>query len=103
MVDSRDMDLPIVCTLSTADLEERKDTILASVRATVIGRTSIPGGYRYEFKNDPRAMSDIHRMVELEQQCCRFLHFDLSEDEKALRLNVTGPPEALAVIGDLFG
>ena len=42
-------------------------------------------------------------MVELEQQCCRFLHFKVTENEKTIRLEVTGQPEVLAVIEDLFG
>ena len=40
----QDMNLPIACTLSTAELQERKATILASVRNAVLGRSRIPGG-----------------------------------------------------------
>lgn len=97
------MDLPIVCTLSAAELQERKATILASVRNAVLDRTPLPAGYRYEFANHATVSRDIRRMVELEQQCCRFLNFKVSENEKTIRLEVTGQPEALAVIEDLFG
>ena len=42
-------------------------------------------------------------MADLERQCCRFLSFDVIEGEKTVWLDVTGKPEALAVIEDLFG
>jgi|SRR2546425_10405162 len=97
------MDLPIVCTLSTAELQERKATILASVRNAELGRSRIPGGYRYEFANHSTTLRDVCRIVALERQCCRFLNFDLTENEKTIRLDVSGQPEALAIVEDLFG
>src|SRR5262245_59601637 len=97
------MDAPILCTLSPADLQQRKTAILASLRARVIGRQPIAGGYRYEFVNEPTTFQEVSRIAELERQCCRFLSFDVVESETRVRLDVTGPPKALAVIEDLFG
>jgi hypothetical protein len=98
-----DMDLHIACTLSTAELQERKATIFASLRNAVLGKSRITGGYRYEFANHSTTLRDVCRMVELERQCCRFLNFDLTESEKPIRLDVSGQPEALAIVEDLFG
>jgi hypothetical protein len=39
----------------------------------------------------------------LERQCCRFLNFAVRESKKIVQLDVTGQPEALAIIEDLFG
>jgi len=97
------MDLPIVCTLSAAELQERKATILNSVRNAVVCRTPIPRGYRYEFSYQGTTSQDVRRLVELEQQCCRFLSFNVMENENTIRLDVTGQPVALAFIEDLFG
>ena len=97
------MDLPIVCTLSPSELQERKVTILASLRAALVSRTRIAGGFRYEFANHSTSFQDVSRMADLERQCCRFLSFDVIEGEKTVWLDVTGKPEALAVIEDLFG
>jgi hypothetical protein len=60
-------------------------------------------GYRYEFANDSATLRDVCRMVELERQYCRFLNFDLTENAKAIRLDVSGQPEARAIVEDLFG
>ncbi len=97
------MDLPIACTLSSAELQERKATILASVRTAVLGKSRIPEGYRYEFANDSTTLRNVCRMVELERQCCKFLNFDLTENAKTIRLDVSGEPETLAIVEDLFG
>ncbi len=97
------MDLPIICTLSEAELRERKDTILASIHDAVISKAVISGGYRYEFAKQAITLQNVQRMVQLEQQCCRFLSFEVTEGEQTFWLNVTGPPGALDVIGDFFG
>lgn len=60
-------------------------------------------GYRYEFANDSATLRDVCRMVELERQYCGFLNFDLTENAKAIRLDVSGQPEARAIVEDLFG
>jgi hypothetical protein len=95
------MDLPIVCTLSAAELQERKMTILALLRDAMLSRTRIADGYRYEFAN--KALRDVSRVAELESQCCQFLNFNVIEGEKSVWLDVTGKPEALKIVEDLFG
>jgi hypothetical protein len=96
------MELPVVCTLSAAELQERKATILDSIRNAAAGRTAIRQGYRYEFSNQGTVSQDVRRLVELEQQCCKFLGFNVTENENTIRLDVTGQPAALAIIEDLF-
>ena len=93
------MDLSIFCTLSTTEFQERKTTILPSLRSALLRRTRIPEGYRYQFASHPTTLQDVARLVELE----RFLNFAVTEGEKIVQLDVTGQPAALAIIEDLFG
>lgn len=97
------VDAPILCTLSSKELHQRKATILSSLRSRVISRTPIAGGYRYEFAAEPSALRDVSRVAELERECCRFLTFDVGESDTSVWLDVTGRPEALAAIQELFG
>jgi hypothetical protein len=97
------MDLPIICTLTPKELQERKDTVLRFLRGNVVSQTSINGGYRYEFTNRGENLQNVRHMVELERQCCGFLRFEVTNSGTAIWLDITGPPEALAVIEDLFG
>ena len=44
----------------------------------------------------------LREAVAREAECCPFLAFDLQRDGTALRLTVTGPPDARPVIAALF-
>src|SRR6185436_3159398 len=94
------MDLPIVCTLTESELQERRQTILSAARNAVLETTSIANGYTYEFALSPQILEQLARLVELERQCCRFLDFQIIVEAAAerVRLEVTGPPAAKALI-----
>src|SRR5688572_21069122 len=96
------MDLPIVCTLSEAELQERRRTILAEVRDAVLKTTSIHEGYVYEFARTPEILERLARLVALESQCCRFLSFKIlvAAGGENAQLEVTGPGQAKAMIAD---
>ena len=95
------MDKPMISTLSTAELHERKTTILASLRRAVVGRARIPGGYRFLVPSSTTIFHEASRMVELESRSCRFLN--IRQNKNSVELDVTGSTEALAMIEDLFG
>ena len=97
------MDLPIACTLSEEELAERRRTLLDSLRAVVVRVSRVETGYVYEFQRSPEMLATLRRLVELEEQCCRFLAFAIAENETALSLTVTGPQEAISMVEDLFG
>ena len=98
------MDLPIVCTLSEEELRERRRTLLDAVGRAVLGITRTPDGYAYSFEPNSEVLTQLGRLVDLERQCCRFLSFNIVENgQQPIRLEITGPPDALPVIEDLFG
>jgi hypothetical protein len=97
------MDIPVICTLSAAELHKRKTTILASLRSAIAGRARIHGGYRYVFRSSTTIFHEASRIVEMESHCCQFLNFAIRQNRNSLELDVTGSAEALAMIEDLFG
>ena len=98
------MDLPIACTLNEMELRERQRTILASVRESVLDITPTADGYAYRFKSESEILMRLSTLVDLERRCCPFLTFRIVvEPQQPIRLEITGPPEAKAVIGSLFG
>lgn len=99
------MDLPIVCSLNESELQERRRTILASTRSNVIDTISLPNGYRYVFTASAGFLSKLADLVHLEHECCRFLAFKIIVEpgDSPIQLEVTGPPEAKAMIADFFG
>ena len=99
------MEVPIVCTLTEAELRERRRTILDSIREMTLDIVSLPEGYSYRFPSRAEVLSKLTTLVELERHCCSFLTFKIIVEAGArpIRLEVTGPPATKPVIADLFG
>jgi hypothetical protein len=98
------VDLPITCTLTEAELRERRRTVLDGIRESAIDAASIADGYSYRFRSTSDVLSRLCNLVDLERQCCQFLTFRIViEPQQPIRLEVTGPPAAKAVIAELFG
>jgi len=96
---------PIACTLTDAEMRERRETVLDSVRRAVIDITPLPDGYAYRFDTTSEILSHLARLVDLERQCCPFLTFRIivKAGRQPICLEITGPPEAKAVIAGFLG
>jgi hypothetical protein len=99
------MELPIACTLTEAEMRERRRTILDSVRVAILNVTSLSLGYAYRFEPTPQVLAELCRLVDLERQCCPFLTFRIviEADNEPICLEVIGPPGAKGLIADFFG
>jgi hypothetical protein len=98
------MGFPLACTLTEAELRERRRTILESMREVTIHTEPIPDGYSYRFNPTSEVLGLLSNLVDLERQCCSFLTFKIVvEPQQPIRLEVTGPPEAKAMVADFFG
>lgn len=99
------MKIPVACTLTEAEMRERRRTILDSVRSAVRSVTNLPLGFAYSFEAKPEVVVQVARLVELERVCCAFLTFRITVEagNESICLEITGPPEAKAVIADIFG
>jgi hypothetical protein len=99
------MKIPIACTLTEAEVQTRRRTILESVRRVAHTVTSLPLGYTYHFGPNPGVMAQLARLVDLERACCSFLTFRIIVEagNQSICLEITGPPEAKEAIADFFG
>jgi hypothetical protein len=99
------MDLPIACTLTEAELRDRRRTVLDSIRNEAVEVTSLSDGYAYHFKAASQTLQALSHLVDLERQCCPFLSFKIVVESNGapIRLEVTGPPEAKPMIADFLG
>ena len=98
------MDLPIACTLTETARRERRQTIMDFFRKIAGTVAELRDGYAYTFPPTSDALMQITQLVDMERQCCPFLNFKIVVDagKKPMRLEVTGPKEAKAVIADFF-
>jgi len=91
------------CSLSAADLEERK-ALLKQLTRGVVERKQIPEGLAYRFNASDRPIPRLARLLELESDCCQFLTFKIiaERNQGPVWLEVTGPREAQSRIREYF-
>ncbi len=66
--------------------------------------SELPDGYRCSFAATSDALTQIAQLVDRERQCCSFLTFKIVVEALGgrMRLEVTGPSEAKAIIAEYF-
>jgi hypothetical protein len=87
-------DLPVVCTLTPAALNVRREGLLKALVARAEQRQDIRDGLRFQFVPADETLSAIARVVDAERQCCRFLRFHITvePDGGPILLDLSGPP-----------
>lgn len=85
--------LPIACSLTAPELQERRSTVLQKVRRDVIDTKELKDGYAYTFPSTSEWLGELAGLIELERQCCPFLQFRITVAANGgpLSLEMTGP------------
>lgn len=85
--------LPVVCTLTKAALETRREGLLAQLLARAQTHEERPEGHRLVFAAGDDVLRAVARAVEAERECCRFLRFAVTvePDGGPITLELTGP------------
>jgi hypothetical protein len=85
--------LPIACSLTAPELQERRSTVLQKVRRAVIDTKELEDGYSYSFPSTSEWLGELAGLIELERQCCLFLQFriTIAANGGPLSLEMTGP------------
>ena len=86
-------DLPVACALSTPELREREQTVLAKMRERVQEVRDLDSGYALRFAPEGAILADLATLIDLERQCCPFLRFELQvlPANGPVWLELTGP------------
>jgi hypothetical protein len=74
----------IICNLTTPELQKRKATVIAELRAPVLERNEFPDGYSYKFEG-------TNDFIKTERMCCDFFSFRIIVERKSAWLTITGP------------
>jgi hypothetical protein len=87
-------ELPIACTLSPADRQQRRAQLLPGILARALERDLLPNGYRWRFAPADDLLAALGGVIDAERRCCRFLRFTVSAepDWGVVVVEVTGPP-----------
>jgi hypothetical protein len=86
-------DLPVACSLSSAELRQREVTLLAQFRSAVTAIDELPDGYAFRLPGDRKSIAVAAEMIAAERECCPFLAFELAAQANAgpVIVRVTGP------------
>ena len=80
------------CKLTGPELQKRKETVLASLKAQVIDRKELQNGYAFRFPGTDRVLDELTEFIKTERECCDFFTFNLSVsgDKTEAWLELTG-------------
>jgi len=86
-------DLPVACTLTPAQFQERRREVLAKVAASMAEVTELDNGFIYRFASNAELLPQLANLIQLEHECCPFLTFRLAvgEGNGPILLEITGP------------
>jgi hypothetical protein len=98
------MDLPIACTLTEAELHERRQAIMDVFPSMWVRMSELPDGYAFTFPAATGTLRQLAQLVDMERQCCPFLMFKIVVEaaQAGVRLEVTGPEAAKKLIAEYF-
>ena len=81
----------ISCKLTTPELQKRKATVIAELKALVLSRKELTNGYAYEFNGTDEILDKLNAFIKTERMCCDFFTFQLTIEENKALLNIIGP------------
>ena len=85
---------PITCKLTTPELQKRKATVIADLKALVLERNELEDGYSYKFEGKDEILDKLNEFIKTERMCCDFFTFQITVEENAALLKITGPDGA---------
>lgn len=82
----------LTCKLPSAEMHQRKLTVLASLKRQVLERKELPNGYAFRFPGTDLVLSELTEFIRTERECCAFFTFNLSisGDKSEIWLELTG-------------
>ncbi len=86
----------LACKLTSPELQERKATVITSLKKQVVEKKQVINGYSYKFKGSDFVLDELNEFVKTERQCCDFFDFTIktSSSDSFCWLTITGPKGA---------
>jgi hypothetical protein len=81
---------PVTCKLTTAELQKRKATVIAELKALVLERKELENGYSYKFEGTDETLDKLNDFIKTERMCCDFFTFHITVEDQTALLSITG-------------
>jgi len=81
------------CKLPTAELQQRKKTVVDELKHLVLERIETDHGFKYKFEGSDKMLDILNSFIKTERLCCDFFVFNLTvADERNFTwLELSGP------------
>jgi hypothetical protein len=83
----------LTCKLTTPELQQRKRTVIAELKALVKEKIETESGFKYRFDGSDATLDLLNSFIKTERLCCDFFVFTLtaSNDAQSTWLELSGP------------
>ncbi len=80
------------CKLTTKELQNRKKTVLLSLKEQLLARKEFKNGFAFVFPDTDKMIDELIEFIKTERTCCDFLIFELliKGDKCVIELKLTG-------------
>ena len=72
--------VPIICSLTTAELRDRQAKLLAQFRSAVVEVEEVEEGYVFRLPGDDKWIMFVAELIVAERKCCPFLTFEVAAE-----------------------
>ena len=99
-----DLSLPVACSLTDSELQERRRDVLQKVRGAASDAEEIEGGFAYHFSSGESLITELADLVKFEHKCCPFLKFRITVEpgDGPVHLEITGPQGTKEFLSEIF-
>ena len=96
--------LPVACSLTNSELQERRKEVLARAKAAVIGKKETENGFIFQFSSSSERITALANLIAQEHLCCPFLSFRLTVEpgDGPVSLELSGPQGTKEFFTTLF-
>jgi hypothetical protein len=85
---------PVTCKLTTPELQKRKATVIADLKALVLEKKELENGYSYKFEGKDEILDKLNDFIKTERMCCDFFTFQVTVEDSTALLTITGSKDA---------
>jgi hypothetical protein len=95
----------LACKLTTPELQERKRTVIADLKKSLIEKVEMENGIKYKFESTDDLIDRVTSFIKTERLCCDFFDLKLSVATETgyMWLELSGPEGTKEFISEEIG
>ncbi|MEM9479133.1 MAG: hypothetical protein AAGA58_05650 [Verrucomicrobiota bacterium] len=92
------------CSLDEKALEERKNTVLRTLKTKATETEKINGGYKFTLPRQEENFQLVTSIILLESECCPFIDFQISAaaGSRDIAFSITAPDSAQGLLDEIL-